>query len=73
MDEAWQKQWVNYYSDPQSMMIRGTISGALWIFSFAAFLLLGFTIGWLYSWIVFIFAVGFEVLIEGYFMAKKKR
>jgi hypothetical protein len=45
----------------------------LWIFSFAAFLVLGFTIGWRYSWIVFIFAVGFEVLIEGYFMAKKKR
>jgi hypothetical protein len=73
MNEAWQKQWVDYYNDPQTMMVRGTISGALWIFSFAAFLVLGFTIGWRYSWIVFIFAVGFEVLIEGYFMAKKKR
>jgi hypothetical protein len=73
MNEAWQKQWVQYYSDPQSMMVRGNMSGALWIFSFALFLLLGFTIGWRYSWIVFIFSVGFEILIESYFMAKKKR
>ena len=72
MDNAWQKQWIEYYSNPKSMMIRGNISGALWIFTFAAFLILGFTIGWRYSWIVFIVAVGFEVLIESFFMSKKK-
>ena len=72
MNDAWQKQWIEYYSNPRSMMIRGNISGALWIFTFAAFLILGFTIGWRYSWIVFIIAVGFEILIESYFMTKKK-
>lgn len=72
MDSAWQKQWVEYYSNPSTMMVRGNISGALWIFSIAAFLLLGFTIGWRYSWIVFIFAVGFETLIEAYFSSQRK-
>lgn len=73
MDEAWQNQWVKHYSDPQTMMLRGNISGALWIFTFAAFLLIGFTIAWKYSWIVFIVAIGFEVLIESFFMTRKKR
>lgn len=72
MGQDWQKQWIEYYSNHQSIMLRGNISGALWIFSFAAFILLGITWSWRYSWIVFIFAVGFEVLIEAYFSAKKK-
>ncbi|TDT50262.1 permease prefix domain 1-containing protein [Fonticella tunisiensis] len=72
MNDVWQKQWLEYYSDPKAMMIRGNISGALWIFSFAAFFLIGFTVGWRYSWIVFIVATGIEVLIEGFFMARKK-
>ncbi|KYH28214.1 permease prefix domain 1-containing protein [Clostridium colicanis] len=37
MDESWQKQWIQYYSDPKSMMVRGNISGAIWIFGIAAF------------------------------------
>ena len=73
MDSQWQKQWVRYYSNPQTLMLRGNISGALWIFSFAAFILLGLTIGWKYAWVVFIFAVGFEVLIEAYFSARRNR
>ncbi|QGU95951.1 hypothetical protein GOM49_13385 [Clostridium bovifaecis] len=64
MDEAWQKQWIQYYFGPQSMMIRGNISGALWIFSFAAFLLIGFTTGWKFSWIVFVVAIGFEENVD---------
>jgi cobalamin synthase len=72
MDSAWQKQWVDYYSNPETMMVRGNISGALWIFAIAVFLLVGFLISWKYSWIVFIFAIGFEVLIEAYFSATKK-
>ncbi|MFZ7101748.1 MAG: hypothetical protein ACOWWO_03695 [Peptococcaceae bacterium] len=72
MDTHWQKQWIEYYSNPRSMMVRGNISGALWILTFASFLLLGFTWGWRYAWIVFIFAAGFEVLIEAVFAARKK-
>ncbi|MGE5508021.1 MAG: hypothetical protein ACM3RP_06025 [Chitinophagales bacterium] len=48
----------------QFMMIRGGISGALWLFSIAIFLLVGLRGGWRYSWVVFIFACGIEALIE---------
>jgi hypothetical protein len=73
MDEAWLQQWVSYYSNPQYMMVRGSLSGALWIFSFAAFVLIGLTFGWKYSWIVFMVAIGCEVLIEAYFAATKRK
>lgn len=73
MDAAWQKQWVQYYSDPQSSMLRGTISGALWIFTIAAFFLIGFIISWKYSWIVFIIATGCELIIESIFMSKRQK
>jgi hypothetical protein len=72
MDSDWQKQWVDYYSDPRDMMLRGNISGALWIFAIAAFLLVGFTLGWWYSLIVFIVTVGCEVLIEIFFASRRK-
>lgn len=72
MDSEWQKEWINYYSDPQSAMVRGGISGALWIFSIAAFFYIGFTAGWKYSWIVLVVAVGCEPLIEAYFASKRK-
>lgn len=42
MNENWQNKWVNYYRDEQSMQFRGLISGALWIFSIAIFVLLCF-------------------------------
>lgn len=72
MDSEWLNQWVEYYSNPESMMLHGNISGALWIFTLAAFILIGLTLGWKYSWIVFIFAVGFQLLIEAFFAAKRK-
>ena len=72
IDSEWQKQWIEYYSNPQSMMVRGSMSGALWIFTIAAFFIIGLTLGWKYSWIVFIVAVGVEVLFEALFAAKRK-
>lgn len=72
MGSDWEKQWLEYYSNPQTAMVRGTMSGALWIFTIAAFFLVGFNWGWKFSWIVFIVAIGFEVLFEAYFTAKRK-
>ncbi len=72
MHSNWQEQWVNYYKDEHTLYLRGTISGALWIISFALFILLGFLWSFWYSWIVFIFAVGFEVIIEAIFTASRK-
>lgn len=73
MDSHWQKQWIKHYSNPHTMVLRGNISGALWIFSFAAFLLIGFTVGWKYSLIVFVVAIGCEVSIEAFFAARRNK
>ena len=70
MDLEWQKQWLEYYSNPQSQMVRGTLSGALWIFTTGIFLV-GFFLGWWFSWVVFVFGVGFQLLIESYYYSKK--
>lgn len=73
MDTEWVEQWVSHYSDPQTAIVRGGISGALWIFTIASFFFIGFNWGWKYSWIVFVFAIGCEPLIEAYFASKRKR
>lgn len=72
MDSDWAKQWVDYYSNPQTSIVRGAISGALWIFSIGAFFLLGFTWSWKFSWIVFVIVIGCEPLIEAFFAVKGK-
>ena len=72
MDSEWAKQWIDYYSDPQSYIVYGSISGALWIFGIGAFFLVGFKWGWRYSWIVFVVAIGCQLLIEAYSAAKRK-
>ncbi|MFK2825275.1 permease prefix domain 1-containing protein [Bacillus sp. B190/17] len=69
-NEEWMKYMAKYH-DPEYQMIRGSISGALWIFAFALFLILGFSISWKYAWIVFIFAAGIEVLMEAIPFRKK--
>lgn len=73
MDSVWAKQWVDYYSNPETSMVRGAISGALWIFSIGAFFFLGFFWSWKFSWIVFVIAIGCEPLIEAFFAAKGKK
>ncbi len=72
MDVEWQKQWIEYYSNPQSQMVKATLSSALWIFTTGIFLV-GFFLGWWFSWVVFIFGVGFQLLIEAYYYSKKKK
>lgn len=72
MDSDWAKHWVEYYSNPQTAMLRGAISGALWIFSFAAFFILGYTWTWRFSWIVFVVAISCESLIEAFFAVRNK-
>lgn len=72
MNQECVNQWIEYYSNPHTMMLRGSISGALWIFSVAAFFLIALIWGWKYSWIVFIIATGIEVLLNAFFTAKGK-
>lgn len=54
----------------QKKQVKDALSGALWIFA-AAFFLVGMVKGLWYFWIIFIFAVGFQLLLEAYFQSKK--
>lgn len=56
--------YAESYSDPRRMEQRGLLSGALWMASIALFVLLGFTVGFKYAWIVFLFTIAAEVFIE---------
>jgi sulfur transfer complex TusBCD TusB component (DsrH family) len=73
MGHDWENEWVQYYSNPQTMMVYGSISGALWIFAIAAFFVLGFAWSWKYSWIVFVLAIGIEGILWAIFAAKGKK
>lgn len=70
--EKWTAEWKHHHTGHYGM-IRGGISGALWLFSTAIFLLIGLNGGWKYSWVVFIFAAGVEALIEAIFAYRSKR
>lgn len=72
MGPVWEKQWLEYYRNPQVWAVRGAISGALWIFAIAAFFLVAFSWGWRYSWIALVVAAGLEVLMDAFFTAPKK-
>lgn len=72
MDSQWEKQWVEYYKNPQMAMVRGMISGILWILAFTAFIVGGFSWSWKYSWISLILATVMEMVIEAIFVSKRK-
>jgi len=59
------------WNDPATAARFGMFSGAIWIFAIGLFLLLGFLIGFKFSWLVFIFAVAFQLLIQGV-MSKRR-
>jgi len=46
-------------------------SGAIWICAIGLFVLLGFIIGFKFSWLVFVFAIAFQLLVQG-FMSKRR-
>jgi MFS family permease len=64
------KREMEKWSDPAAAGRFGLFSGAVWIFTLGIFLLLGFLIGFKYSWLVFIFAIAIQLLIQG-LMSKK--
>ncbi len=71
LDLEWQNQWLAYYMHPQTRKMKDYCSGALWIFTTALFIV-GILTGIWYSWVIFIFAAGIQVIIEGYFQSKSK-
>jgi hypothetical protein len=59
------KREMELWSDPATAARFGMFSGAIWIFAIGLFLLLGFTRGFKFSWLVFIFAVAIQLLVQG--------
>jgi len=53
------------WNDPAAAARFGMFSGAIWIFAVGLFILFGFLIGFKFSWLVFVFAVAFQLLIQG--------
>lgn len=65
------KQEMEMWIDYESAARFGLFSGAIWIFAVGIFILLGFLIGFKFSWLVFIFAVAIQLLVQG-IMSRKK-
>lgn len=63
-ERIWAEYYRKKYGEPAQQEQRGLLSGALWIFTAAVFVVLGFTIGFNYAWVVFLFALAGELLIE---------
>lgn len=59
------KSEMEIWNDPAMATRFGLFSGAIWIFAAGLFILLGFLIGFKYSWLVFIFATAFQLLVQG--------
>jgi uncharacterized membrane protein YbhN (UPF0104 family) len=52
------------WSDPVIAARLGMVSGAIWIFAAGLFLLLGFLVGFQFSWVVFVFAVAVQLAAQ---------
>jgi hypothetical protein len=59
------KSEMEIWNDPATATRFGLFSSAIWIFAAGLFILLGFLIGFKYSWLVFVFATAFQLLVQG--------
>jgi hypothetical protein len=60
------KEGMEMWNDPVTAGRFGMFSGAIWIFAIGLFIMLGFLIGFKFSWLVFVFAVAFQLMIQGF-------
>ena len=51
--------------NPANMIRFGLFSGAIWIFAIGLFIALGFTVGFKFSWLIFVFATAVQLLVQG--------
>jgi hypothetical protein len=61
--EAIIKQEMEAFNNPDAARKFGLVSGAIWIFALALFFVATFSAGLLYSWTVFLFAAGAELVV----------
>jgi hypothetical protein len=59
------KREMEMWNNPAVAARFGLFSGAIWIFAFGLFIMLGFIIGFKFSWLAFVFAVAIQLLVQG--------
>jgi hypothetical protein len=69
---AWSECMKEQFANPYAAMRLGLFSGALWIFAIAIFAVLGFSLGFRYSWTVFLFAIAAQVFIQALMTPKNR-
>jgi hypothetical protein len=60
------------WSDPLAAARLGMISGAIWISAAGLFILLGLLLGFRFSWLVFVFAVAFQLAARSLMMGPNR-
>jgi hypothetical protein len=70
-DEA--KKTQELWSDPVTAARFGTLSGAVWIFALGIFFVLGFAFGFKFSWLAFVFATAFQLLIQSFMYKREEK
>lgn len=79
--KPWAKSFHNYgtkleiamRNDPVMTNRFGLFSGAIWIFAIGLFFLLGYLIGFKFSWLVFIFAVAVQLMVQGFMFKPQQK
>ncbi|MDR0386992.1 MAG: permease prefix domain 1-containing protein [Treponema sp.] len=61
------------WNDPIAAARFGMVSGAIWIFAAGLFFLIGFLVGFRFSWLVFIFAVAVQLAAQSLMMKPAAR
>ena len=72
INPEWIREWIDYYKNPKIAVIRGSISGALWVLSIGAYFAISLAFGWKFSWIIFVIVIALEILIEAFFASRKR-
>jgi len=62
---------MEIWNDPATATRFGLFSGAIWMTAIGLFFLLGFLVGFKFSWLIFIFATAFQLVIQG-IMSKRE-
>jgi hypothetical protein len=55
-----------FFTDPAQAARFGLFSGAVWICAAGFFIALGFMVGFQFSWLVFVFALAAQLLLQGF-------
>ena len=59
------KREMEMWNNPATAARFGMFSGAIWISAIGLFAALGFAIGFQFSWLIFIFAVAVQLVVQG--------